>query len=61
MVYGHPYQETLDKLRNITVFRTDLQGTIICRSDGKTITFSTERETEGDVYVSPRKAEGTEE
>lgn len=30
-MYGHPHQETLDKLRNknISLFRTDLQGTII--------------------------------
>ena len=33
-VYGHPAEETLDKLdeRDIKVYRTDLNGTIIVRS-----------------------------
>jgi beta-lactamase superfamily II metal-dependent hydrolase len=41
--YGHPHQVTLDKLnaKNINIFRTDLQSTIICTSDGKDIKFST--------------------
>lgn len=40
--YGHPHQETMEvlKTRNIKVFRTDLQGTIVAKSDGKKITFS---------------------
>ncbi len=40
--YGHPHKETLDKLntRNINVFRTDLEGTIIATSDGKEIKFN---------------------
>ena len=38
--YGHPTDEVLKRLydRNIDVFRTDLQGTIIFTSDGKNIT-----------------------
>jgi competence protein ComEC len=28
---------------DVTVFRTDMQGTIICESDGKTVSFTTER------------------
>ena len=45
--YGHPTDATLSKLRDadVTVYRTDLQGTIICRSDGKTVTFSTEKQS----------------
>ncbi|WP_243129667.1 ComEC/Rec2 family competence protein [Clostridium sp. HBUAS56017] len=41
--YGHPHQVTLDKLnaKNINIFRTDLQSTIICTSDGKDIKFNT--------------------
>lgn len=37
--YGHPHVETMDKLkkRNIKVFRTDEDGTIVITSDGKTI------------------------
>ena len=38
--YGHPHVETLQKHldRDIKLFRTDKQGTIILDSDGKTIT-----------------------
>lgn len=54
--YGHPHQETLDSLKALgtEVYRTDLQGTIICRSDGETISFLPERETEEDLFASPR-------
>jgi len=40
--YGHPRQETLDTLAQfgVKVFRTDILGTIIMRSDGLTPTFS---------------------
>lgn len=39
--YGHPENVTLDKLKNIgaEVYRTDLQGTVICSTDGEAITF----------------------
>lgn len=41
-VYGHPHQETLDKLKaqNIALFRTDLQGGIIAFTDGNEIEWS---------------------
>lgn len=41
--YGHPHQETLDKLRtmNIALFRTDIQGNIVADSDGNIIKWST--------------------
>lgn len=34
--YGHPHTETLEKLTNddVTVYRTDTMGTIICRTKG---------------------------
>lgn len=40
--YGHPHKETLQNLknRNIKVFRTDIQNTIIFTSDGKNITMN---------------------
>lgn len=40
--YKHPHDVTLKKLekRNMTVHRTDFEGTIIATSDGENITFS---------------------
>jgi len=40
--YGHPTAETLNKLaaKDIKLFRTDEQGTIIATSDGTTITWN---------------------
>ena len=42
--YGHPCQVTLDKLEafGTQIFRTDLMGTVIARSDGTHLSFSTE-------------------
>lgn len=39
--FGHPKQETLDKLAaaGVTVYRTDKVGTIILISDGKKVTY----------------------
>ena len=43
--YGHPHDGTMSRLRDadVTVFRTDMQGTITCVSDGVDVNFSTER------------------
>lgn len=41
--YGHPHKEILDSLLGVKVFRTDLLGTIIMKSDGKKETFSFHR------------------
>lgn len=40
--YGHPHAEVLNRLRekNINVFRTDEQGTIIVTSDGNNLTWN---------------------
>lgn len=42
--YGHPHQETLDKLASggVTVYRTDLHGTVIITTDG--VKYSVEAE-----------------
>ena len=39
--YGHPHKETLEKLNkaNVTVHRTDEEGTVVAQSDGKSISF----------------------
>ncbi|MDR1735415.1 MAG: MBL fold metallo-hydrolase [Oscillospiraceae bacterium] len=43
--YGHPHDEAMSRLRDadVTLYRTDMQGTVICVSDGENITFSTQR------------------
>ena len=40
--YGHPSMETLQRLQNcgISLFRTDLQGTVIAYSDGNELWFN---------------------
>ncbi len=37
--YGHPHQETLDKLEGIQIYRTDRDGTLVFASDGEIITL----------------------
>lgn len=41
--YGHPTSDALERLNGVgaTIFRTDESGTIVCESDGETITFKT--------------------
>lgn len=40
--YGHPHDEVLSRLRDadVTVYRTDSDGDIVCVSDGKKVTFT---------------------
>lgn len=46
--YGHPSEEVLSRFRDTgaQVYRTDMQGHIVAKSDGKTITFTTGKEAE---------------
>ncbi len=46
--YGHPSSEVLSRFRDAgtEVYRTDMQGHIIARSDGKTVIFTTEKEAD---------------
>lgn len=43
--YGHPHEETLEKLSKmgVKILRTDMNGTIIAISDGNTIQWITEK------------------
>ena len=43
--YGHPHKETLEKLEaaDIDIYRTDIMGTIVAETDGKTYEITTER------------------
>jgi competence protein ComEC len=51
--YGHPHDNVLSRLRDadVTLYRTDMQGTITCRSDGKSVTFTVERNA--DAVTNP--------
>ena len=51
--YGHPSEGVMLRLKDaeITVFRTDMQGDIYCSSDGKNVTFNTEKNGDADVFA----------
>lgn len=40
--YGHPHEATMSRLddADVTVYRTDFHGHVVCKSDGKEITFA---------------------
>lgn len=46
--YGHPSDEVLSRFRDAgtEIYRTDMQGHIIAKSDGKTVAFTTEKEAD---------------
>lgn len=58
--YGHPNDDTLSKFRDAgtVVFRTDLQGDIFCTSDGKTVSFETQKQV-SEEQVNPTIADGS--
>lgn len=51
--YGHPHDEPLSRLRDadVQLFRTDMQGDIICTSNGSSVSFSVSRNRNADVYA----------
>ncbi|MBR6754931.1 MAG: MBL fold metallo-hydrolase, partial [Clostridia bacterium] len=53
--YGHPHDELLSRLKDagVKTFRTDLQGDIICTSDGKTVTFNPSKNANINVFDPP--------
>lgn len=57
--YGHPTEDTLSRLRDADarVFRTDMQGDIFCKSDGKTVTMTVSRNENADVLSGPMATE----
>ena len=50
--YGHPTEAVLSRLRDAEAktFRTDMQGDVICVSDGKTVTLLPARNADADVF-----------
>ena len=66
--YGHPHEEVMSRLYDaqVTVYRTDEQGTVVAFSDGETVTFTTEKdvaptvgrgEAEQQVYIGNRNSQ----
>ena len=54
--YYHPHGRVLNLLKKngVFVFRTDLQGTVKCVSDGKDLKFSVDRwANKDDLYAAP--------
>ena len=49
--YEHPTENTLSRLRDadVEVYRTDLQGDIICTSNGKEVFFEVEKDTGNNI------------
>ena len=58
--YGHPTDTVLSRLRDadVTLYRTDLQGDVICKSNGTALTFTTQRNS--DAITNPTEADRTE-
>ncbi len=50
--YGHPTEAVLSRLRDADVktFRTDMQGDIICTSNGSTVSFTVSRNAGADTF-----------
>ncbi len=59
--YGHPTDGVLSKLRDadVKVLRTDMQGDIIFTSNGSSLSFTTERNTNVDTLASVSKDKPT--
>lgn len=49
--YGHPTENTLSKLRDadVIVYRTDMQGHIVCISDGNDVEFVVQRDQDANT------------
>ena len=58
--YNHPHDTVLSRLRDadVTLYRTDLQGDVICRSDGKTVSFTTAKNN--GTVTNPTESDRTE-
>ena len=57
--YNHPNEDVLSRLRDadVTLYRTDLQGDVICTSNGKTVSFTTA--TNANVPTNPTEGDQT--
>ena len=57
--FGHPHKQTLDLLKEygVTIYRTDLDGTIVIRSDGMSYSVKTETNDKG-IWTVPATRAG---
>ncbi len=55
--YGHPHENTLSRLRDadVKVLRTDMQGHIIIKSDGKDLTYEVQKNRDVDTLAAVGK------
>lgn len=55
--YHHPEEEALQRLQSIgaEIYRTDLQGNIVCTTDGKNIAFNCNSVSDTEVYADAAK------
>ena len=55
--YHHPEEEALQRLQSIgaEIYRTDLQGNIVCTTDGKNIAFNCNSVSGAEVYSEAAK------
>lgn len=60
--YGHPHDETIKKLlaRNITFYRTDTNGNIVCTSDGANLTFLGSNSQSVNNTITPDSPKGVD-
>lgn len=51
--YGHPTEKVLSRLRDadVTTYRTDMQGHIVCVSDGKNVSFLPQKNADADTLA----------
>lgn len=52
--YGHPHDQVVSRLydADVWLFRTDLQGDIVCTSNGSSVSFSVDRNWNANVFGS---------
>lgn len=50
--YGHPHEEVLSRLKNIEVYRTDIDGSIIVTTDGETYKIKTDKNNSQNIQSS---------
>ena len=53
VVSGYNYRMTNLQAAGVKLYRTDLHGDIHCTSDGKTVSFYTEKTTNADPFAAP--------